>query len=150
MRIYSAASALPAHPPPMPKSTLLTMLSLVLLVPSIDSPLLHPCSSSIEYTYKGLGRLERKLRWRRLRLHTQRVDLRWGVCIPAVSPLEQQDRQNVSDRTCACSSSWYAAILPIVPTSPPIIFVMPPSTLQDSLAAGMLCARSATPSPPSA
>jgi hypothetical protein len=38
----------------------------------------------------------------------------------------------------------------VAPTSPPLIFVMPPSTLRDNLAAGILRARSATPSPPSA
>jgi hypothetical protein len=38
----------------------------------------------------------------------------------------------------------------IAPTGPPIILGMPLSTLRDSLAANMLRARSATPSPPSA
>jgi hypothetical protein len=36
-----------------------------------------------------------------------RVILRLGLCVPAVSPLERQDRRNRPAKPCADSASWH-------------------------------------------
>jgi hypothetical protein len=108
MRNHTAALVLVAYQPPTPKSAPLTVLSPVLAVLLTNSPLIPPCLLATTHICEELGKLERKPSQQSARLQRQKVRLRCGVCVPAVSPRRQHDRRNSSSRPCAVSGAWHA------------------------------------------
>jgi hypothetical protein len=108
--VFSAAVVLLVYRPPIRKCVVLYTLPVGLLRALISSLLVPPVHSQQHISVERLEEQKGSLDRRKSRSQPLKVNLRWRMCIPAVSPRAQQDRQNLSNRSQRSSCSWHAVV----------------------------------------